>query len=187
MRFLIFERFCSCFNDEGQIEERQIDESHKLEILQPRTSPASSSPGESPLKENIHLHEFTNIDQSLSRIEDFSINNSDIFSAEDVTDLLSPNLSDTGTFRYKSGAVYHGSCRQGRRHGNGELRWTGDMWYRGEWEDGHPKGQGTMQLEPGVRFNGPWIRRDYQGSENLHLISSFPEWLGAIEDGYGTS
>ena len=93
------------------------------------------------------------------------------------------------TFTYKSGAVYDGEWLNYQRSGRGKMRFLNNIIYSGEWLRDLPSGHGVLELSPGLRYTGNWQRAGYTGSVCLLETQppSFPAWLAAVNDGYGTS
>ena len=87
---------------------------------------------------------------------------------------------------YPFGGKYVGSVdKEGQRHGEGRMQWSGEVCYSGRWQQGLPHGHGTMLFE-GKSFEGLWTHPEISGfSEVIEAgLDSLEAWLQAYNEGY---
>ncbi|KAL9180044.1 hypothetical protein ACHAXT_008014 [Thalassiosira profunda] len=52
---------------------------------------------------------------------------------------------------------------RGKRHGDGELKWTNGDVYKGKFTDGYIQGRGTISFHDGTEYAGQWKRNRFHG------------------------
>ncbi len=61
-----------------------------------------------------------------------------------------------GKMTYKSGVVYEGEFKAGKRHGKGTCYLTNGNKFTGFWENDYPQGKGIMLHADGTKQEGIW-------------------------------
>ncbi|CAI5654101.1 MORN repeat-containing protein 4 isoform X1 [Oreochromis niloticus] len=69
-----------------------------------------------------------------------------------------------GSFTYASGEEYHGEWKEGRRHGDGQLKFQDGTCYTGQFENGLFHGSGVLLFTDGSRYEGEFAHGKFHGT-----------------------
>mmetsp|Transcript_125001 Transcript_125001/g.216042 ORF Transcript_125001/g.216042 Transcript_125001/m.216042 type:complete len:223 (-) Transcript_125001:11-679(-) len=92
------------------------------------------------------------------------------------------------TYRFRSGAVYNGQWRGGKRSGFGVQKWPDGAIYEGEWEENKAEGCGRFAHSDGDSYIGQWRSNVAHGQGVYYhrdLTTYEGEWCNDLQEGYG--
>lgn len=78
--------------------------------------------------------------------------------------------------------VYHGECRDGEPHGDGEVTYHTGARYEGDFADGHAHGKGRLfHTDGSLQYHGE-IREDEKNGEGLLIAEDGTRFEGTFKD-----
>lgn len=86
-----------------------------------------------------------------------------------------------GVMRYTNGDVYEGNWVNGEREGNGKMKYDNGKIYIGSWKQGKKEGQGKMNYNDGSSFEGEWINDEY-GHRGTVIWATGAKYTGELVD-----
>lgn len=81
---------------------------------------------------------------------------------DQIVDIQEENTGKS-FIKYKSGIIYIGEAKNGKREGLGEQRWPDGATYEGEFKDDKANGKGKFVHPDGDYYEGDWVNNKAEG------------------------